>query len=1017
MNKSNWKVLLIGISTLLSVIIVLCIILFLNTNHSKNEVSKLNSENPVTEDKSSEVVSVKESNFENNITGDEANDDAITDKENEVGINKYEYPEEEIVIYEDIEGAVIKETTGTSDSKKTTDGKTESIIQNEGTENTTNQNIREKEPLEDIGEIYYKDFSDDDIEVTATGIEYVKNQVLISGFCERKDKREVEEIAKELKANVVGYIELTNDYQVEFNENMSYDDLLNTIAYLENYSVVSSASLNYVTTTVGAYKTSDKMYSDNRHAEIMGGETVFKADSNPQKPDSMYDSWDGVGGDNWGLEALNVPVLWNHKAEFAPVRVGIYDTGFLVPDSREYVAKDIGYEHILGNNDDRYPYIENDIKNNQGKEKMDHGTLVAGVLAALHDNGEGISGIPTDTRLYAYELKGNGKESFMGEKYAFALLIGNHVKVINYSRGNKTSESFIASKFQNSGAADSIRKKASLLEEYLNKFIIEGYEFVIVVSAGNDYNIELVYDNNTYREATGNDSGLKKESASIIDVKYASPFCAIDPNSSVGRRIIVVGALNYKYEDATGKTTYFRTDFTNRGERVDFYAPGERILTLAPKCRNEELYCLARGTSVAAPFVSGIVAAMYQANPNMHSRYVKEYIRLSCNSFVENGETILMPDAEKCYQMAVQAAQQVENDSALPTGIVAGTITGIEKQLGTERVEISAIRHDDGESRLDQNCFIFSADADNDFIFPLPQGEYDLMFSFKGYPPAFVNNIIIEPEESNYIGEVPLQQLANSNMSYYVLGSVQNALDGELVPDVCIRFRKGWNSYDGSYIVDKSGKVIQSFSDGDGYFEALLLQGIYTAEVCKGGYVTGYFNVVSTSQNSKEIDLVITPLLEEDEYRIVLTWGDEPKDLDSHLTCYVEDEQIFHLAYDYPEVHIGKEVVATLDLDDQESYGPETVTVKYNSSFVNKGGTFSYSVHNYSDSSNNESMNLSLSDAVVRVYRGNSLLSTYYAPKKNQGTVWHVFDIDVSNTNKPLKSKNEFYSSESQYVR
>ncbi len=151
--------------------------------------------------------------------------------------------------------------------------------------------------------------------------------------------------------------------------------------------------------------------------------------------------------------------------------------------------------------------------------------------------------------------------------------------------------------------------------------------------------------------------------------------------------------------------------------------------------------------------------------------------------------------------------------------------------------------------------------------------------------------------------------------------------------------------------------------------------------------------------------MVLTPELSEDEYRIVLTWGKKPEDLDSHLTYYVDDVQQYHLYYANRSVIYEEKKVAALELDDCNGYGPETVTLTVSADALEKG-VFRYSVRNYTDGIGMTSKNLSLSGAMVRVYIGNEKQETFYIPKNNGGTVWHVFDIDKNG----IQAVNEFYS-------
>ena len=51
-----------------------------------------------------------------------------------------------------------------------------------------------------------------------------------------------------------------------------------------------------------------------------------------------------------------------------------------------------------------------------------------------------------------------------------------------------------------------------------------------------------------------------------------------------------------------------------------------------------------------------------------------------------------------------------------------------------------------------------------------------------------------------------------------------------------------------------------------------LSVGAYTAEISKDGYITAYVNIVSSPNTSVHFS-TITPVLADNEYRIILTWG------------------------------------------------------------------------------------------------------------------------------------------------
>ena len=144
----------------------------------------------------------------------------------------------------------------------------------------------------------------------------------------------------------------------------------------------------------------------------------------------------------------------------------------------------------------------------------------------------------------------------------------------------------------------------------------------------------------------------------------------------------------------------------------------------------------------------------------------------------------------------------------------------------------------------------------------------------------------------------------------------------------------------------------------------------------------------------------LSPIMENlDGMRIVLNWGQSPEDLDSHLV--------------FPNNHIfynsktGDQ--SNLDVDDTDSYGPETITIDQKKF----GETYYYFVHDFSNKDNSNTKSLSNSDAKVFVYVGQTLTKTYYVPKNQVGNIWNIFKI---NSNGEIEDVNSIISKTTQEV-
>lgn len=117
-----------------------------------------------------------------------------------------------------------------------------------------------------------------------------------------------------------------------------------------------------------------------------------------------------------------------------------------------------------------------------------------------------------------------------------------------------------------------------------------------------------------------------------------------------------------------------------------------------------------------------------------------------------------------------------------------------------------------------------------------------------------------------------------------------------------------------------------------------------------------------------------------DGIRVVLNWGREPQDLDSHIMY-----QHNHIFWNEK---IGDK--ANLDVDDVDGFGPETITIEKKFS----GKKYVYAVQDFTHLEKMGTDFLSGSDAKVFVYIGQSLIKTYYVPKNKTGNMWIVFSID-----------------------
>ena len=80
---------------------------------------------------------------------------------------------------------------------------------------------------------------------------------------------------------------------------------------------------------------------------------------------------------------------------------------------------------------------------------------------------------------------------------------------------------------------------------------------------------------------------------------------------------------------------------------------------------------------------------------------------------------------------------------------------------------------------------------------------------------------------------------------------------------------------------------------------------------------------------------------------------------------------------------------ATLDRDDRDSWGPETITVKD----IDENAEYEYYVKDYTNRDRDNSKALSKSKARVKVYDEEGLINEFMITEKQKGNTWLLFTI------------------------
>lgn len=216
-----------------------------------------------------------------------------------------------------------------------------------------------------------------------------------------------------------------------------------------------------------------------------------------------------------------------------------------------------------------------------------HGTMVAGFIGALRNNGYGINGVADNVRIMAIKAVPNGDEYDKDIANAIRYAVDNGAKVVNMSFGKKLSphKDWVDAAFKYAAAHD----------------------VLLVQAAGND-NLDVddkpEFPNDTFEDGSGTDAD----------------------------NVISVGASGPKNDEKLAAT------FSNYGKKnVDIFAPGVKVTSIMMDAEfNTE-----DGTSFSSPITAGIAALILEYYPNLSAKQLKQAILASAKPLT--GTMVLKP--------------------------------------------------------------------------------------------------------------------------------------------------------------------------------------------------------------------------------------------------------------------------------------------------------------------------------------------------------------------------------------
>lgn len=295
----------------------------------------------------------------------------------------------------------------------------------------------------------------------------------------------------------------------------------------------------------------------------------------------------------WALKSMNVPEAWkllkNSPSSISTVGVAVLDSGFDVnhEDLKNVIAEGSPYNAYRASIGIKNSEDLADVKS--GPTSYDHGSHVAGIIAAEANNGTGIVGVANNARIipircYSYETDQATSSSLRkGIDYAIENQTRYNIRVLNLSVGMRTAslsnDDLLLKKIDAAFSHGIITiAAAGNLTSTAIPFINWPSDHTTCVSVINLMNNTL---STTYSEGTSN----------LLEVLFSDAWSVIRSPKS-----------NY---NAAGETT------------KDISAPGTDILSSIDNTTTIQgkavPYGLNSGTSMAAPQVTGVLALMHGA--------------------------------------------------------------------------------------------------------------------------------------------------------------------------------------------------------------------------------------------------------------------------------------------------------------------------------------------------------------------------------------------------------------------
>ena len=431
-----------------------------------------------------------------------------------------------------------------------------------------------------------------------SGTQYADNELLIqlrSTFPEETART----IAEDRDAQLTGFSSASGTCQWRFDRSYTLEELWEKAEELTGDNEIEGAYVNQILTDMEPAAASKTVYKD--------WEQSLKG---------------------WGYTAISAAKVREYNDDIENgVNVGILDSGF-----QKHEDLDMTFEGSSNDEDDG-----------------DHGAFVSGVIAAecTGDDECGMEGVYSRLKHRGdvigrcwKDVNNHRSLPLSGMLHQLSALFLQDCQVICLSFACCSEAAYTIMEEPDGNLAKTHFDSAKACELFLRGYMDKGYEFLLVQAAGNaslrkssssfeknkkisrgEYPYRLTEEEDGEKDDDSKDEEETEDpddlTTEIIRPEDASLFAAIE-GEKVADRILVVGGFDNQfgiYQEGCS------------GERIDVMAPAVGIYST----RNRTLVSQ-DGTSAAAAYVAGTLAAMWSLDPSREAEKVRDDLKQACET-------------------------------------------------------------------------------------------------------------------------------------------------------------------------------------------------------------------------------------------------------------------------------------------------------------------------------------------------------------------------------------------------